>query len=54
MSRSRKGSKAPGYEFWSPRPQSGGVGAISKHFCHKQERAQSKLIVLKELHQLEQ
>lgn len=53
MSRSRKGSKHPGYEFWSRRPQSGGVGAISKRFCHQQERAESKRIIQQEVLLLE-
>ena len=53
MSRSRKGSKPPGYEFWSPRPQSGGKGAESKRICHKQERAASRRVVFKELKELD-
>ena len=48
MSRTVKGSKPGGYEFWSRRPQCGGRGAISKKFCHKQERA----IAIRELFKL--
>lgn len=42
MSRTKKGSKPSGYEFWSRRPQCGGRGRISKTFCHRQERAIAK------------
>lgn len=43
MSRTRKGSKAPGYEFWSRRPYSGiGHGPVCKRICHGMERAQAK------------
>lgn len=42
MSRTNKGGKPGGYEFWSRRPQSGGRGRISKTFCHRQERAIAK------------
>lgn len=42
MSRTKRGSKPPGYEFWSRRPQCGGVGPESKKICHSQERAQAK------------
>lgn len=42
MSRTIKGGKPGGYEFWSRRPQSGGRGSISKTICHRQERAIAK------------
>lgn len=43
MSRTHKGSKAPGYEFWSRRPHSGiGHGAELKRLCHRAERQQAK------------
>jgi hypothetical protein len=42
MSRTRKGSKAPGYEFWSPRPGQGGVGSIAKKITHRAERNANK------------
>lgn len=54
MSRTRKGSKPPGYEFWSRRPQSGGKGAASKGFCHRQERAQGKTETQDEIEQAQQ
>ena len=45
MSRTRKGKKAPGYEYWSRRPfnrcgQS--PGPFSKHRTHKAERKEGK------------
>lgn len=49
MSRTQRGAKAPGYEFWSRRPQSGGVGPESKRICHGQERAQAKALVREEV-----
>ena len=40
MSRSRKGKKGPGYEYWSKRPMAGSPpGRISKTITHKKERA---------------
>lgn len=46
MSRTKKSSKAPGYEFWSRRPGSnkGGCspGAASKRHTHKAERQQGR------------
>lgn len=53
MSRTIKGKKPPGYEFWSRRPQCGGVGPESKRICHSQERMQKKEQVLDELRDLE-
>ena len=39
MSRSRKGSKAPGYDFWSRRPNSSnGYGKQVKKITHRIER----------------
>ena len=52
MSRTKKGSKAPGWEFWSRRPQCGGVGAESKRLCHRQERMQKKEQLLDEIQQI--
>lgn len=51
MSRSKKGSKPPGYEFWSRRPSScnGGSGRWAKYFTHKKERMQSKEIIIDEM-----
>ena len=43
MSRTRKGGKAPGYDYWSRRPASGrGYGPDVKRQCHGIERAQAK------------
>ena len=43
MSRTRKGSKPPGYEFWSKRPAGqGGRGAYAKKITHKVERLDGK------------
>lgn len=49
MSRTNRGGKAGGYEFWSRRPQSGGKGRVSKTFCHRQERAIAKRELKEEL-----
>lgn len=42
MSRSKKGGKAPGYEYWSKRPVSNSHGAVpgkfTKRRTHKAER----------------
>lgn len=48
MSRTRKGSKHPGYEFWSKRPGDG-YGPIGKLITHRRERMQKKELVLKEV-----
>ena len=46
MSRTKKSSKPPGYEFWSRRPGSnkGGCspGSASKRHTHKAERQQAR------------
>jgi hypothetical protein len=42
MSRTVKGSKSPGYEFWSKRPGNGTKGKIAKQFTHKIERQRNK------------
>lgn len=43
MSRTKKGAKPPGYDFWSRRPHSGnGFGPVVKNFTHRVERQQAK------------
>lgn len=44
MSRTIKGSKAPGYEFWSKRPGKGrgGRGRYAKLLTHRAERQANK------------
>ncbi len=45
MSRSRKGKKAPGFEYWSARPgnANGGIpGKFTKRRTHKAERRAGK------------
>ncbi len=45
MSRSHKGGKAPGFEFWTPRPGNkygGTIGRAAKRITHKIERQQNK------------
>ena len=43
MSRTIKGSKGSGYDYWSRRPASGrGYGPEVKRLCHGIERAQAK------------
>lgn len=39
MSRTKKGTKPPGYEFWSKRPGNGGRGKAAKIQTHRSERA---------------
>lgn len=46
MSRTRKGLKAPGFDFWTARPGNkhgaGGYGKSAKRMTHKIERQQNK------------
>lgn len=50
MARTKKGSKASGYEYWSRRPYSGSSpGKIAKRICHQMERAIAKREILNEL-----
>lgn len=53
MSRTKKGSKGPGYEYWSRRPYNKGPsqnsGKIAKRICHQMERAIAKREILREL-----
>lgn len=43
MSRTIKGGKGPGYEYWSKRPGSGGAtGKKAKKFIHHTERQRNK------------
>lgn len=44
MSRTIKGKKASGYEFWSRRPGTG-HGSVAKTICHRKERGQAKAAV---------
>lgn len=50
MSRTKKGSKSPGYDYWGKRALSGncGYGPEVKKLTHKIERAQAKQALLKE------
>lgn len=50
MSRTRRGSKAPGHEYWSRRPGSQSTpGPESKRRTHRSERMQAKQVVAQEL-----
>lgn len=50
MSRTKKGAKGAGYEYWSKRPNSvSPPGRKSKKITHKKERAQNKDITKREL-----
>lgn len=52
MSRTQRGGKGPGYEYWSRRPgnQGGGaIGKIAKRITHKIERRLGKNETNKEL-----
>lgn len=47
MSRTKKGSKGPGYEYWSKRPGKGVYGGtggskFGKRLTHKAERTEGK------------
>lgn len=45
MSRTNKGSKGPGYEYWSGRPFNrggGAIGAAAKKRTHKAERQRGR------------
>lgn len=44
MSRTKKGKKGPGYDYWGKRALSGscGYGPEVKRMTHKKERAQTK------------
>jgi len=43
MSRTKKGRKEPGYDYWSRRPCGGrGFGPSVKDACHRSERMQGK------------
>ncbi len=53
MSRTKKGKKGPGYEYWGKRPISASHGAVPGRFTktrtHKIERKQGKISVQKEM-----
>ena len=50
MSRTKKGSKPPGYEYWTRRPASGCVpGTGTKQLTHQIERAQGRQELHREL-----
>lgn len=54
MSRSKKGSKPTGYDFWSKRPCSTmGYGPIIKDMTHRVERRINKDIIRNELKEYE-
>jgi hypothetical protein len=51
MSKTKKGSKGPGYDYWSRRPGntgSSGFGKTVKKITHAKERMKSKQSLLKE------
>jgi len=50
MSRSNKGKKGPGYEYWSRRPgnKTGGIPGKETKKTHRLERLESKKIIRKE------
>lgn len=55
MSRTRRGEKGPGYDYWSRRPYSTsyGYGPDIKKLCHRAERVQADRIISKEMEELE-
>lgn len=49
MSRTKKGAKGPGYEYWSKRPMAGhSPGKKTKKLTHRKERAQAKETLTKD------
>lgn len=50
MSRTVKGGKGPGFEYWGKRPPTGhhGPGAKGKRVTHKAERQQGKQAIREE------
>ena len=55
MSRTTRGSKGAGYEYWSRRPhsKSGVVGKYAKRYTIKAERMIERRIILNELEKTE-
>jgi hypothetical protein len=54
MSRTRTGSKGPGYEYWGRRPCSGfHAGKENKRHTHQIERAREKALILDEIKEME-
>lgn len=54
MSRTIRGAKAAGFDFWSRRPNSGnGFGPITKRLCHRAEREQGRVEVRRQMEELE-
>lgn len=50
MSRTIKGSKSTGYDYWSKRPCSKlGFGKVVKTMTKRVERSKSKIVVIKEV-----
>lgn len=51
MSRSRKHSKGPGYEYWAARPFSmSSPGRVAKTLTHRHERRERKRLAWLALH----
>lgn len=51
MSRTRKATKGPGYEYWTRRPfnKCGGIiGSFTKRRTHKAERREGRMIGIEE------
>lgn len=55
MSRTQKGSKGPGYDYWGRRPLSGdcGYGPAVKRVTHRIERRQASEVIADEITQNE-
>lgn len=50
MSKTEKGGKRPGYEYWSRRPFAGWApGSKTKRLTHKAERAEAKEVIKEQL-----
>lgn len=44
MSRTKKGSKSPGYDIWSKRPGAGGTGRVAKWVTKRRERSLDRIL----------
>jgi hypothetical protein len=54
MSRTRKGAKGPGWEYWSRRPCSGwNPSKEHKQITHQIERAREKELIQDEIREME-
>lgn len=54
MSRTKKGKKSPGYDYWSRRPNKGtSPGPVTKKITHRMERIESAEKIRKEIKEID-